>query len=73
MALPSSSMPRLRGRIHVQNADKPIDEKERQDQLWDVLEAKQFRSILIATLAVGAVAAAAALASAWPVVRDWIV
>ena len=76
MALPSSGMPRLRGRIHVQNADKPVDEKERQDQrqdqLWDVLEAKHFRSILIATLAVGAVAAAAAVASAWPVVRDWI-
>ena len=73
MALPSSGMPRLRGRIHVQNADKPVDEKERQDQLWDELQAKQYRSILIATLAVGAVAAAAALASAWPVVRDWIV
>ena len=73
MALPSSGMPRLRGRIHVQNADKPVDEKERQDQLWDVLQAKQYRSILIATLAVGAVAAAAALASAWPVVRDWTV
>ena len=73
MALPSSGMPRLRGRIHVQNADKAVDEKERQDQLWDVLQAKQYRSILIATLAVGAVAAAAALASAWPVVRDWIV
>ena len=73
MALPSSGMPRLRGRIHVQNADKRVDEKERQDQLWDVLQAKQYRSILIATLAVGAVAAAAALASAWPVVRDWIV
>jgi hypothetical protein len=28
---------------------------------------------LIVTLAVGAVTAAAALASAWPVVRDWIV
>ena len=71
MALPSSGTLRQRGRIHVQNADKP--EKERQDQLWDVLEAQQFRSILIATLAVGVVAAAAALVSAWPVVRDWIV
>ena len=68
-----SGMPRLRGRIHVQNADKPVDEKQRQDQRWDVLQAKQYRSILIVTLAVGAVAAAAALASAWPVVRDWIV
>ena len=75
MALPSSGMPRLRGRIHVQNADKPVDEKQRQDQLWDVLQGKQYRSILIVTLAVGAVAAAtaAALVSAWPVVRDWIV
>ena len=73
MALPSSGMPRLRGRIHVQNADKLVEEKQQQDQLWDVLQAKQYRSILIATLAVGAVAAAAALASAWPVVRDWIV
>ena len=27
MALPSSGMPRLRGRIHVQNADKRVDEK----------------------------------------------
>ena len=59
MAVPSSGMPRLRGRIHVQNADKPVDEKQRQDQLWDVLQGKQYRSILIATLAVGAVAATA--------------
>ena len=73
MALPFSGMPRLRGRIHVQDADTPVDEKQQQDQLWDVLEAKQFRSVLIATLAVGAVAATAALAFAWPVVRDWIV
>jgi hypothetical protein len=73
MALPSAGMPRLRGRMHLQDADKPVDEKQQQDQLWDVLRAKQYRSILIATLAVGAVAAAAALASAWPVVRDWIV
>ena len=73
MALPSSGMPRLRGRIHIQNAKTPVDEKKQQHQLWDVLEAKQYRSILIASLAVGAVAAAAALASAWPVVRDWTV
>ena len=51
----------------------PSTRKQQQDQLWDVLQAKHYRSILIATLAVGAVAAAAALGSAWPVVRDWIV
>jgi hypothetical protein len=75
MAPPSAGMPRLRGRIHLQDDDMPVDEKQQQDQLWDVLEAKQYRSILIATLAVGAVAAAtaAALVSAWPVLRDWIV
>jgi len=72
MARPSAGMPRLRGRIHLQDDDKPVDEKHQQDQLWDVLRAKHYRSILIATLAVGAVAAAAVLASAWPVVRDWI-
>jgi hypothetical protein len=73
MAPPSAGMPRLRGRIHLQDDDKPVDEKHQQDQLGDVLQTKQYRSILIATLAVGAVAAAAALVSAWPVVRDWIV
>jgi hypothetical protein len=34
--------------------------------------AEAYRSILIATFAVGAVAATAALVSAWPVVQDWI-
>ena len=51
----------------------PVDEKQQQDHLWEVLQAKQYRSILIVTLAASAAATAAALASAWPVVRDWIV
>ena len=48
MAPPSAGMPRLRGRIHLQDDDKPVDEKQQQDQLRDVLQAKHYRSILIA-------------------------
>ena len=73
MARRSSDMPRLRGRIRLQNAAKPVEEKQQKHQLLDVLQAKQFRFIFIATLAVGAAAAAAALVSAWPLMRDWIV
>ena len=72
---PSNGRPRLRCRLSRQNAGKPVDEKPQQDQQWDVREEKQFRSLLIAVLVVGAVAAVAAvvaLISAWPAVGGGI-